>query len=845
METRSSVAPPAAPRRSPPIYIAMLLLVALAAFFAVGYAADPATSTGAWWLTFAAGDMRQRETYSPDSVRRVALDMAAVRREIGRGSVGLLKIGKAYTPQDGAEDATERATRPDPAALAADTRLVVESRAPLFNPASILLYTAPSVGSPLLPVAFYVAFHALLAGWLALYLFYNTAKRSRRNTSPTRLGLPIAALAALAVIALPPDVAGLLPYTLALCLVAAKAFGKQPATHPEQERKVGGHWLLLTAPSVALLFLSTPPPLTLVGLIVAAILVAVLCGRGSYWLGWLGLVGIGTMIGSLAFAPRLAGWLAPGNYSDALFQRSVATTLRLGAYGLFIGGLCVALGYVVLLWQRIFVEGDDADAANFARRIFKNSLAPLLAQLLVKLVDLSFAFIVVRFIGVAGNGNYALAVVTFVFAATIADFGLETLITRDVARDRSPATANRYLMTAGGVRLALSALAVPASLPVIWLLSSVGNLAPESGWAIIILMVGLIPSTLSGSLAAVLRAYEKMEFPAVISIIAALLKISIGIGLLVFGTGVIGLALTSIIVNVVVLIIHYRLFTRVLFQPYPVWDGRAARAMLMTAYPLMLNGLLVNLFFKVDVFLLYPMAGDTVVGYYNGAYKFIDGLLILPSVLTFALFPAFSQYADGARDKLATAYAGALRILSLLSLPICVGTFFVAHDIIGVLLGQNFLPHSAIALQILIWFLPFSYINGVTQYVLIALNKQRIITLAFVGAFATNIIFNLIFIPFYGYKAAAVVTILSEIALLIPFGIIMRRAGVPTPLVATLAKPAIAAGVMGAVLWLLATAGAGFFVLVPAAIVVYAAMMVAIGGLTRADLALVRRVVRR
>ncbi|NIV30321.1 MAG: flippase, partial [Anaerolineae bacterium] len=69
---------------------------------------------------------------------------------------------------------------------------------------------------------------------------------------------------------------------------------------------------------------------------------------------------------------------------------------------------------------------------------------------------------------------------------------------------------------------------------------------------------------------------------------------------------------------------------------------------------------------------------------------------------------------------------------------------------------------SMIALQIIIWFLPFSFVNSVTQYVLIAIDQQRFLTRAFLIGVVFNVTANLIVIPTFSYKGAAIVTILSE-----------------------------------------------------------------------------------
>ena len=60
-----------------------------------------------------------------------------------------------------------------------------------------------------------------------------------------------------------------------------------------------------------------------------------------------------------------------------------------------------------------------------------------------------------------------------------------------------------------------------------------------------------------------------------------------------------------------------------------------------------------------------------------------------------------------------------------------------------------------------------------TQYVIIALNRQRTLTIAFaiVSAFAIGT--NLYFIPRYSYPAAAVIAILSELVLLGMFYVVV------------------------------------------------------------------------
>jgi O-antigen/teichoic acid export membrane protein len=165
----------------------------------------------------------------------------------------------------------------------------------------------------------------------------------------------------------------------------------------------------------------------------------------------------------------------------------------------------------------------------------------------------------------------------------------------------------------------------------------------------------------------------------------------------------------------------------------------------------------------------------------------------------------------------------------------------VARELIWFLAGEEFIPDSVIVLQLLIWFLPFSFINQVTQYVLIAVDQQRHLTRAFIIGVLFNIIANLIFIPLYGYRAAAVTTVVSEWALLIPFYLLVRKNLGPIPWFDVAWRPVLAAVVMGGVLWFIGDVN--FIITVLAATATYSLALALAGGLSQRDMDVLWRAV--
>jgi O-antigen/teichoic acid export membrane protein len=238
--------------------------------------------------------------------------------------------------------------------------------------------------------------------------------------------------------------------------------------------------------------------------------------------------------------------------------------------------------------------------------------------------------------------------------------------------------------------------------------------------------------------------------------------------------------------------------------------------------------------------ILQPLKGDAVLGYYQTAYKFIDALNFIPSNFTLAIFPALSRLAASAKDAMLRAYVLSLKLLLWVSLPITVGTIFISRELIQVFGGDAYLPHSAIALQVLIWFLPFSFINSVTHYILIALGQQRFLTKAFIIGVVFNIAANLAAIPSLGYVGASLVTIFSEMVLLIPFYYSVRRNLASVPFVSLAWRPAFASGVMGITLWLILPR-VGVVAAIPLAGIVYGVVLIASGALGEDEKLLLRK----
>jgi len=304
--------------------------------------------------------------------------------------------------------------------------------------------------------------------------------------------------------------------------------------------------------------------------------------------------------------------------------------------------LVLLLGY--WLWRRFYREDvEDSDA----RRVAKNSLAPIALQLANKLIETAFAALMLRILGPDAAGKYYFAITIWVWLDIFTTFGLNILLQREVAKDR--ALGNQYLANTTILRLVLIVIAAPLLAMFIGARQLTRPLAGDTIAALVLLAVGLIPGSLANGFTAVFNAFEKMEYPAAITTVTTVLKVVLGTLVLLLGWGFVGLAGLSIAINIITAAILLYLLVHHCFRPHFELDFSLQRWMVDLSWPLMLNNLLSTFFFKIDVALLESMKGNTVVGLYSVAYKFMDALNILPASFTIAVFPIMSRYAASAR----------------------------------------------------------------------------------------------------------------------------------------------------------------------------------------------------
>ncbi|HEX6290337.1 MAG TPA: flippase [Herpetosiphonaceae bacterium] len=516
------------------------------------------------------------------------------------------------------------------------------------------------------------------------------------------------------------------------------------------------------------------------------------------------------------------------------------------AIAVFVAGL-VLLALAVPLAVLLSRRRRQTPSQDYAVRLLRNSAVPFAIQLINQAINFGFGLVLYRMLLPTAIADFVFAAfVTTMLLATIAEWGLNIYLTREVAR--SSTAIEQTFGTALLIRFVLAAVVIPASVLIV--LSYNGLQAAgliEYGFdregllLMLILACTVLPGAFSAAVSALFMATERPIVSAVVNLLTNIVSTLLKIGALVLGWGVLGVAWAALAATIASAVLFGVLLLRNWGVPRVRFDRALAGTMLRAGWPLMLNSLLLAVFFRFDVAIIKASRAVELAAY-DAAYKYITLTQILPPIVINAVFPLFARQAATDRAALQRAYTYLVRLLLLLALPIATGVTVLAPWLIAIY-GAEYVALGAPALAILIWYLPLSYVNGVTQYVLIALDRPRTITVSFGAAAVFNLGFNLAFVPGYGVQAAALATMLSEIVLFVPLWWVLRTEIEP-PAVWRLAwRPALAA--VGMAVGMLVAGQMHVLLSILLGPLILWGLLLIVGAVQEEDRRLARRVLRR
>lgn len=467
------------------------------------------------------------------------------------------------------------------------------------------------------------------------------------------------------------------------------------------------------------------------------------------------------------------------------------------------------------------------------RRAAKNLLSLSSAQIISQVIYFLIIVYLARTLGAANFGKISFAQAVVLYFMLIGNLGLSVLGVREVARDKG--RIDSYASSIVSLRLALALLSFILLLG----FTSLINKSAEIKHLIIFYGFSLFSSALL--IEWLFQGIEKMEFIGISRILnrvvfAALVFLFIKssrqlllIPYLWLGGG---LAAASFLFY-----IFGKQFGRIRLRfNLPSWKSLVRRALPMGAAFIM-----IQVYYNFDILMLGFMKGEEVVGWYNAAYKLIFLVLAFIPIFINVIFPLMSKYYQESREKLETLISSSTRLLTTIALPLGIGGTLLARPIMGFLYGENFSP-GIIGFQILIWSVVIIYMRCTYEQSFLACDQEKRYLFGVILGAATNIGLNIVLIPYFSLKGAAIATVISEFVfsayMFSYFRIVSRRQMVKYPL-----KPFIAAALMGFVVYY--TAKFNLFFSISMGIVSYLAFILLLKGITPKEIVELKQQIAR
>ncbi|MDB9523229.1 flippase [Dolichospermum circinale CS-1225] len=191
------------------------------------------------------------------------------------------------------------------------------------------------------------------------------------------------------------------------------------------------------------------------------------------------------------------------------------------------------------------------------------------------------------------------------------------------------------------------------------------------------------------------------------------------------------------------------------------WSSPLAKTLLKESWPLILSGLSIMIYMKIDQIMLGEMIGDKSVGIYSAAAKISEVWYFIPMAIASSVAPSIYAAKEVGEDIYYRRIKQLLRLLVLISILIAVPMSFISGTLITTLFGNNY-AESGNILAIHIWSSIFVFMGVGTSSWFIA-EGLTVFSLrrTLIGAI-TNIVLNLILIPGYGGVGAAIATVISQ-----------------------------------------------------------------------------------
>lgn len=505
---------------------------------------------------------------------------------------------------------------------------------------------------------------------------------------------------------------------------------------------------------------------------------------------------------------------------------------------------------------------------SVARKILSNTAFQILGKAVTAGLSIIVVKLITGYLGTVGYGQYTTVYEFLAFFGIVADLGLYTIAVREMSNDREqiPYIIGNIL----GIRTILVVLTMAAATIAAFVIPQYqGSVIPIG---VAIAAVGTTLTILNGTIASVLQVHLKMELSTIGLILGKIVSVSYMAFVVFFlfpndiEMGFYHLMVAGIIGNGLMMLITLK-YTSGLSPIRYRFDWQFWKDVFLKALPYGIALFLNTIYFRVDTILmsfLLPsefagvckqgLCANEQIGLYGVAMRMTEVILIIPVYFMNSVLPVLTEYIKEGSDKVRILLQYTFDFIVMMALPIVVGGYLLAYPIIYIISKPEFLSKldvgfygSDIALRLLLFAMLFAFLNSMFGILLVVVNQQMKLLYINAGCVIFNILANIAVIPVYGFRGAAMTSILSEFIILIATYLAARRyMDLHLRLTRTF-KMLISVGAMGFAVYFLHAPTFELFnnkniiLLIPIGGLVYGGMLFATGAINKQMLALLKK----
>lgn len=416
------------------------------------------------------------------------------------------------------------------------------------------------------------------------------------------------------------------------------------------------------------------------------------------------------------------------------------------------------------------------------------------------LVLLFFAYTqLFRYLGPYGNGQYQFVLSYVLIFATLVDFGVQQFVTKKISEDSE--NTKKYFHN-------FIAFEVIASLCLFILLLTIAyfrHYEPMVFKAVLVTGLGMVINAFCYPFLAVMTARQDLKKVALINFLNSLVNVGIIFLAIWLKKYIIFLASTQLVFGLLDLVL-YNFFIRShiskpdVLKAFKGFDFSVLINIIKSAWPFALLVGFSAIYNRIDIIIIAKLLNFTQTGLYAAAYKFFDLLNFFPASVSHVLFPVLAglMAANIIADvrKILEKY---LRLMIAIALPMAVGGMILSKQLIFLVAGKEF-TSSAPVLSILIWAVAILFIYIPVNSLIISQLTKKAMVVTGINVLV-NIIGNIILIPILGIKAAAIMTVASELLQGLFYFYFAKKYILDFNFWSILWKPAGASVIMGFAVW--------------------------------------------